>query len=224
MYLASSQTWSMVAGHKLLCEGLGWLVGDRRTTCFWTDHWLGSWRLLDSVLDQVPLQDLHCPVWSYWKEEGGWNLASLKLPLPPDKLNLLQLVLLAEENVMYRGDLLHQVNFLLNLSILCWFLLFWRFFVPSGSGYSRCVGLRGVIYFVDSWDIMLLRYFHCYIIEGREMLLIVYFDYGIETCLSCCSQLSKGSTDMHAMFPQRFHYNFFSMEEVGSWVDWNVSN
>ncbi|KAG7533623.1 Ribonuclease H domain [Arabidopsis thaliana x Arabidopsis arenosa] len=70
----SSSTWRSVIGglKEVVTRGSRWVVGDGREVRFWTDKWLSNEPLLDSVVTDVPTDQMELRVKELWREGTGW--------------------------------------------------------------------------------------------------------------------------------------------------------
>jgi len=78
MKTTDSHTWRGIAENiNILCKGLGVVVGDGRTTHFWTRQWTGPKALIDLTAGQTPSNELSLLVCDYWEEGRGWKWEKL---------------------------------------------------------------------------------------------------------------------------------------------------
>ncbi|KAK9944849.1 hypothetical protein M0R45_010396 [Rubus argutus] len=81
-----SSTWkSIVHGTRLLTQGLIWIIGDGRSTKFWTDIWVTPTPLIDSVITDIVI-NIEDKVHLFW-DDNGWNERLLSSCLPLNIVN-----------------------------------------------------------------------------------------------------------------------------------------
>ncbi|CAA7028167.1 unnamed protein product [Microthlaspi erraticum] len=70
-----SSTWkSILVGMKeVILESHGWVVGDGRSTHFWTDRWLTEKPLLERTIASLPATQATPLVRDLWQNNGGWR-------------------------------------------------------------------------------------------------------------------------------------------------------
>jgi len=69
-----------------LRKGLGFAIGDGRSTLFWTHKWAAPIAFVDLASQQIPSSDLSRLVCDYWDERRGWKWETFIHLLPDHAL------------------------------------------------------------------------------------------------------------------------------------------
>ena len=58
----------------MVYPGLGWVVGDGRDICFWTDKWVSNSTLAEAAVCEVPAGLVGTKIRELWTNGRGWDM------------------------------------------------------------------------------------------------------------------------------------------------------
>jgi len=81
--LACSNAWKGIKDTlQLTDQGMGFAIGDGRSTKFWVHRWMDGTKLAEQATVHIPADHLHRTLCDYWDLSSGWKWDQLDSLLP----------------------------------------------------------------------------------------------------------------------------------------------